>query len=155
MKPFLIITLIVAVILVAAFALLTRTTPGKTTTSSGATSDIQGHIENLMNSKNEYAFLIITVQGTLDFIQFTGNKSGVQLDLPLITERQKELKQSFKETAKALGLAVIENKGADGSDFLDINIHESSKEIAEISAIFMERLFNITSNSKLKFEYDL
>jgi len=140
---------------VAVFALLKRTSPGKTTSSLGTPTDIQGHIENLMNSKNEYAFLIITVQGTPDFIQLTGDKSGAQLDLPLITERQKELKQTFKETANELGLDVIENKGADGSDFLDINIHNSSKEIARISIVFMERLFKMTSNSKLAFEYDL
>jgi hypothetical protein len=155
MKPLLIVTVILAVILVAVFTLLKRTTPGKTTTSLGTPSDIQGHIENLMNSKNEYAFLIITVQGTADFIQLTGDKSGTQLDLPLITERQKELEQSFRETAKELGLDVIVNKGSDGSDFLDINIHDSSKGIAKISIIFMESLFNITSSSKLAFEYDL
>ena len=155
MKPLSIITVILAVILVAAFAWTTRTTPVKTTTSLGTTSDIQTHIDSLMNSKNEYAFLIITLKGTLNFIQFTGDKSGAQLDFPLITDRQKELKKTFKETANELGLNVIENKGADGSDFLDINIHDSSKEIAKISIIFMERLFNITPNSKLEFEYDL
>ena len=108
-----------------------------------------------MKSTNEYAYLIIKIQDSEDFIQFTGDAKGVQLDLPLITERQKELETAFWHVSKDLNLKVVENKGSDGSRFLDIDLNGNAFEITNIVKIFIEKLFNVNSGTKLVFEYDI
>ncbi len=108
-----------------------------------------------MQSTNEYSFLIIKIQGTYDFIQFTGDTKGVQLNFPLITEEQKQHEAAFNNVSKKLNLKVIENKGSDGSRFLDIDINGNANEISNTIKSFIKNLFNVDQSTSLEFEYDL
>ena len=150
------ITLIlIALILIAFFSFNFLSKSNDSATSIGNVENIENIIENLMKSTNEYAYLIIKIQDSEDFIQFTGDAKGVQLDLPLITERQKELETAFWHVGKDLNLKVVENKGSDGSRFLDIDLNGNAFEITNIVKIFIEKLFNVNSSTKLVFEYDI
>ncbi len=150
------ITLIlIALILIAFFSFNFLSKSNDSVTSIGNVQNIENIIENLMKSTNEYAYLIIKIQDSEDFIQFTGDAKGVQLDLPLITERQKELETAFWHVGKDLNLKVVENKGSDGSRFLDIDLNGNAFEITNIVKIFIEKLFNVNSSTKLVFEYDI
>jgi len=142
------------VVLISVLILLFFGSSDETKSELGNISDVGKHLDSLMKSSNEYGLLIIEVQGTENFIQFTGSKNGVQLDHPLITDRQKELESSFKDVANHLALTVIENKGSDGSTFLDVDLKGNSSEIAIIVIKFMERFFKINTNSRLVFKYD-
>lgn len=150
------ITLILIVlILIAFFSFNFLSKSNDSVTSIGNVENIENIIENLMKSTNEYAYLIIKIQDSEDFIQFTGDAKGVQLDLPLITVRQKELETAFWHVGKDLNLKVVENKGSDGSRFLDIDLNGNAFEITNIVKIFIEKLFNVNSSTKLVFEYDI
>ena len=150
------ITIIIfALTLIAFLAFNFLSKSNDSVTSIGNVESIESIIKSLMKSTNEYAFLIIKIHGTEDFIQFTGDAKGVQLDLPLITERQKELETAFWHVGKDLNLKVVENKGSDGSRFLDIDLNGNAFEITNIVKIFIEKLFNVNSSTKLVFEYDI
>jgi hypothetical protein len=123
----------------------------ETNSVSGKLGDINDHLKKLMYSDEDGAFLSISISKTGDFIQFTGDRKGVQLDLPQITERQKELHTKFHTIAKEMGLVVIKNDGADGSQFLDINIHGDLTKVTDIVSKFIKQLYEIEEETDLIF----
>jgi hypothetical protein len=129
--------------------------PNTGTVTIGKSDLIESMLDGLMKSTNEYGFLIISKQGSDDFIQFTGDKTGVQLAFPLVTERQKSQESDFRGSSAKLNLEVVENKGRDGSWFLDINIKGNSSEISDTVKKFLAFLFDVDSNTQLEFTYDL
>jgi hypothetical protein len=144
MKLILIIALIVVgVILYIHF----RST--ETNSVSGKLDDLKDHLRTLMSSDEDGAFLAVTISKTGDFIQFTGDSAGVQLDFPQITERQKELSNKFHAIAMEMGLIVIKNEGSDGSQFLDINIQGNVSKVTEIAAKFISDLYGIEEETGL------
>ena len=121
-------------------------------TDRSQSASLQAHIERLMVSPRPDSFVIVTVKGTGDFIQFTGDQTGVQLDFPIITARQKTKEQRFRETARKQGLAVIESKGSDGSRFLDINIEGSPSEVSRVARAFAAEFLDVTDDSDLEYK---
>ena len=109
-------------------------------------------MEGLMASTRGDSFLIITVKRTGDFVQFTGHPAGVQLDFPVITMPQKILEPEFHDTAKKLGLTVVESKGSDGSRFLDIGIEGSPSEVAQVVSAFLAEFLQVRGDSDLEFK---
>jgi len=74
------------------------------------------------------------------------------LDFPLITPRQNKLETSFWNAAKDLNLDVVENKGSDGSRFLDIDINGSASAVSDIVKLFIARFLSVTRDTALEFE---
>ena len=149
-----IISIIVLILIVTIYSRIIRK-PNSGTVTIGKSEIIETMIENLMKSTNKYRFLIITKHGSDDFIQFTGDNKGVQLDFPLVTERQKNQESAFRDTSAKLNLEVIDNQGSDGSSFLDINLKGNPSEISDTVKKFLGLLFDVDSNTKLEFTYDL
>lgn len=152
MKP-LIIIILIFVVAISFFIFSNQTSTPKTII--GTINDIETKIDSVMRSTNKYAFMIVKIQGTDDFIQFTGDKEGVQLDYPLITDRQKSTEAAYRQVAKELNLVIVENKGSSGDNFLDIDIHGPATQIANTSRILLERMFKINSNTKIEYELSL
>lgn len=121
----------------------------------GNLKNIESYINKLMVSDNDNAFLIIRIAGTEDFIQFSGDDKGVQLDFPLITDRQKELESHFRQSAIKEGLKIIENKGSDGYLFLDIDIKGSPSEITKATGALLKRVFGVAESSMLEFQLEV
>ncbi len=121
----------------------------------GSLKDIETHLRKLMNSDNDYAFLIIEISGTDDFIQISGDKKSVQLDFPLATDRQKNLESKFKQIAKQHNLDVVNSNGTDGTRLLDINMHGSPSEVAKASIRFMKGLFGVSENTEIDFQLNI
>lgn len=121
----------------------------------GSLKNIEENLSKLMSSNNDHAFLIIEVSGTEDFIQFSGDDRGVQLDLPLVTDRQKEMEAQIRQSAKNQNLVIIENKGSDGSRFLDIDIDGSPSEITEISKGLLKNIYGVNESSTLMFQLEI
>jgi hypothetical protein len=121
----------------------------ETNSVSGKLEDLDDHLRKLMSSDEDGAFLAVAISKTGDFIQFTGDGTGVQLDLPQITERQKELSNKFHAIAEELGLVVIKNEGPDGSQFLDINIPGDVSKVTEIAAKLISDLYGIEEETGL------
>jgi hypothetical protein len=152
MKPLIIIILIV-VIAISIFIFSNQSRNTKIIV--GSINDIEPNIDKIMKSNQKDAFLIVKIKGTDDFIQFTGDTKGVQLDFPLVTERQKSMEVAYKQVAKELNLAIVENRGSSGDNFLDINIKGTSVQIADISRIILEKMFKVNSSSKIEYELNL
>lgn len=127
----------------------------ETNSFMGTVDDIQTTIEKLMKSQKDDAFLIITIQGTEDFIQLTGDINGVQLDFPLITSRQNELETYFWKAAEDLDLKVVENKGSDGSRFLDIDINGNASNVSDLVKTFISNFLSVNRGTKLEFEVNI
>jgi hypothetical protein len=146
--------IIFAFVLIALFLfiLLFLKQSDDTTVSVGSIDDIESNIEKLMRSGEEDAFLIATVHGTGDYVQFTADAKSVQLDFPLITDRQKSLEMAFRSVSKGLGLEVMENSGSGGEKFLDVTIEGTAAEIAVVAASLMKKLFRIDQNEKIGCE---
>jgi hypothetical protein len=121
----------------------------------GSLKDIESHISKLMNTDKDYAFLIIEISGTDNFIQFSGDNESVQLDFPLATDRQENLESKFKQVAKQHNLDVVKSNGTDGMRFLDINMHGSPSEVAKASISFMEGLFGVSENTEIDFQLNI
>lgn len=120
----------------------------------GSKKSVELYVDRLMRSRSGFAYLIIGVDHADDFIQMTGDSNGVQLDFPLITTRQQTREALIKRTAQTEGLSVVENFGTDGARFLDLDVHGSSRKIAELCCRMLERLFDVDDDTALSFDFD-
>lgn len=152
MKIFIVIF---AIIILGAFLLVRSKQNQEIPKIQGSLKELEENLSKLMGSNNDHAFLIIEVSGTEDFIQFSGNDKGVQLDFPLVTDRQKELEAQIRQSAKNKNLLIIENKGSDGSRFLDIDIDGSPSEITEISKGLLKNIYGVNESSILMFQLEI
>jgi hypothetical protein len=152
MKIFIVIF---AIIIIGSFLLVRSKQDGEIPKIQGSLKDIENNLNKLMSSNNDHAFLIVEVSGTENFIQFSGGDKGIQLDFPLVTDHQKEIEAKVRQRAKDQNLVIIENKGSDGSRFLDINIDDSSSKIAEIVKSLLKNIYGVSESSKLMFQLDI
>ena len=118
----------------------------------GGIESIEGFLQSLMRSERSDAFLVIAVEGTDDFVQFTGNQSGVQLDLPLIADRQRNLEPAFRKACELISEKIVTSKGSDGETFLDVNIEGTAAEIAE--KVVMAEMYQVSKETTLRFTLD-
>ncbi|MGA3282438.1 MAG: hypothetical protein ABSD50_15830 [Smithella sp.] len=145
--------IVFVVILLIAFLFLYQ--PDNTEGLVGTIKDLENYIGIMMLSTEKYAFVIATVKGTRDFVQFSGNTKNIQLDFPLITDRQKSMEAAFRTTAKEMDLKIIENQGTGGETFLDIDLKGTTAEISAVARTFMERFFGITQDTKIKYRLNI
>ena len=152
MKIFIVI---IAIIILGVFLLMRSKQNQEIPKIQGSLKDIEENLSKLMVSNNDHAFLIVEVFGTEDFIQFSRDHKGVQLDFPLVTDRQKKMEEKIRQSAKNQNIAIIENKGSDGSRFLDIDIDGSPSEIAEISKGLLKNIYGVNESTTLMFQLEI
>ena len=144
------IWIIIGVILISIVIILSTTSfPAKEQKAVIKFDQLSHYFSSLQQSNNKYAFLIIATPSPEDFVQFTADEKGFQLDFPAISERQKELEKDFNNVATSIDLKVIQNKGSDNSTFFDIEINEESKKVAVVTKKIMMNLFKISEDSDL------
>ncbi len=119
----------------------------------GRVFDIAPYVDRLMRSKDAYAFLIITIAHSDDFMQLTGAERGVQIDFPLVTPRQRGFEDKVREVASRKGLEVVENLGSDGTRFLDMNVNGESREVAAVCSKVLREVFSVAGVADLLFEH--
>lgn len=108
--------------------------------------------EGLTGSSAPDAFLVVTITATQDFLQFTAGPESVQLDFPLITDRQREARPRLERVCAELGLIPTIQPGSDGSEFLTYDIEGTPVEIATIVRILFERVYDVVSGDELTYE---
>jgi hypothetical protein len=118
------------------------------------TDELRDYVGRLMRADDDTAFLVVTVAGSEDFLQLSGDSEGVQIDFPLITGRQRGLESSIRATAEREGLAVLENLGSDGSRFLDVNMKADAGEVARVCRAFLREVFGAGEGTRLEFKGD-
>src|ERR1044072_2401128 len=82
------------------------------------TDELRDYIGRLLLAPEGEAFLVVTVAGSEDFLQMTAGEESVQIDFPLVTERQCGFESKIRATAEGEGLTIEENLGSDGAGFL-------------------------------------
>ena len=87
-------------------------------------------------------------------MQLTGDESGVQVDFPLITARQRGLETKIRDVASRANLEVIDNSGSDGSRFLDLNVNGAPAHVAAICSKLLRGVFGISGDVELVFEHE-
>jgi hypothetical protein len=122
---------------------------------TGWLREIEDYIHKLMSGDNDTAFLVIEISGTEDFIQFLNDEKGVQLDFPLVTDRQKQLEERLRQEALEQNLELLENNGTDGMQFLTIFLKGSWSEIAQSIESLLINIFGVNANTMLGFEMDI
>ena len=149
------LVIILAVVIIALFIFGRSKKDVEIQKSQGKLEDIENHINKLMGTNNDRAFLIVEVSNSDDFIQFSGDDKRVQLDFPLVTDRQKDLEKKFRQVAKKRDLEVFDNKGSDGTRFLDIDINGSPSEVAKVIVGVMKEVFGVEKNTGIEFQLNI
>lgn len=99
--------------------------------------------------------MIAKVHGTNDFIRFNSDTKSVELDFPLVSDRQQSMEEAFRSIAKEMNLKVVENRRTAGQTFLDIYIKGTSAEISVVGQTFIEKFFKVNQDTKIEYELDV
>jgi hypothetical protein len=106
-----------------------------------------------MRSEDANAFLIIEIAHSEDFLQLSGDASGVQIDFPLVTARQRGYEKKIREVASREGLEVVETYGSDGSRFLDMDVNGESSEVTAVCSKLLREVFSVSGDGELLFQH--
>ena len=116
--------------------------------------ELRDYVGRLMGAPEEGAFLIVTVAGTDDFVQMIAGADDVQIDFPLITERQRGSEPQIRATAEREGLTIEENEGDDGARFLDMYLEKDAGRLERVCRSFLREVFWAGEDARLEFESD-
>jgi hypothetical protein len=120
-------------------------------TTIGSRDDIDGYIDRLASSP-DYGILIITVEGTGEFVQFSASDGAVQVDFPLVTSSQRARESAIRKFFEARGVSVVENRGSDGSTFLDAEFRSNPRLVAALTRAVLAEVFGAGEGARLRFE---
>ncbi len=109
-------------------------------------------IQQLMNANASEAFAIVNIHGTDHFVQFSGDSQVVQMDFPMATDQQQQLRSRIEDVCHALGLSLVVNTGTDGTEFLDYDIMGEPELVTEIIQRTVIQVFQLEESSRLTFE---
>ena len=143
---------VLTVLAILAYLFLPR---GSTSSvKNGVRGSLSAAISGLLHSARPDAFLVVQIRGTDDFLQFTAVPGSVQMDFPLVTERQRKLRTTVEEVCATLGLSRIVNKGTDGSEFLDYDLSGSPESITGIIRQVLDGVFDASADEHLVFHIE-
>jgi len=140
--------LVIVLILLAYFVW-----PRSNYSETGQVSELSKYFDLLQNSTPSYNTLIISAETTKDFLQFSRYENNIELDFPLVTEKQKALEMKFREACERLSLTVRETSGTDGARFLDVDLPSDISERVKITEKILTDVFGINENGELKFTF--
>ncbi len=120
---------------------------------SGRIFDLAPYVDRLMRSKDPHAYLIINIVHSEDFMQLSGDASGVELDFPQITPRQQSFEEKIRSVARLEGLEVVETHGSDGCRFLDLNVNGESRVVAAICSKVLREVYSVSGDAELLFQH--
>jgi hypothetical protein len=116
-------------------------------------NELAGYLEQLQMATANDAYLIVSLKNSENFIQFTSDRAGFQMDFPLVSASHKNLKNKFLSIASEFGLNVDRTKSLSGSDeFLDINLNGLHTTVCTIIISFTKKLFDLGDNEIIKIE---
>jgi hypothetical protein len=116
--------------------------------------ELRDYVERLMRAPEEGAFLIVSIAGSEDFVQMIAGGEDVQIDLPLVTDRQRGFESKIRAAASGEGLAVEENEGDDGARFLDMYVEKDAGRVTRVCRSFLRDVFGAEEDARLEFESD-
>jgi len=120
---------------------------------SGLLADLPKQFDLLQNSTSSFETLVISVNSTSEFVQFSKYGKNIELDFPLVTDNQKILEPKFREVCKVHALEIRDSEGSDGSRFLDVDLPQGTEKRATIVKNILTDVFDVTERAKLKFTF--
>ena len=120
---------------------------------TGRIFDLPIYVDRLMRSNGPYAYIIINIVHSEDFVQLSGSASGVEVDFPQITPRQRSFEEKIRGVAGREGLEVVETHGSDGSRFLDLNVNGESRVVAAICSKVLREVYSVSGDVELLFQH--
>lgn len=124
------------------------------TSARGTFADVQQHLERLLSASDPNAFLVIELQDTPHFLQFTASAEAIELDYPLATEEQRRREEAVGAFCRNAGLQIRRTEGSDGTRFLDCDLPRDPAAAAGIIRRALEDLFGASSMTQLRFSGD-
>ncbi|MCI5141624.1 MAG: hypothetical protein D3909_07825 [Candidatus Electrothrix sp. ATG1] len=146
------IIIAVAIVLVVRFKLLSSSSD-TLDSEIGTKSDIPRYIASLLKHGTEDDFLIIEIENSEDFFQFKNYQNELEIDFPLVTDRQKTLESKVRQAFRDLNLEIIENKGSGDIIFLDSYIKQADSGASTIVQEIFKSVFGLNENTKLVFRW--
>lgn len=102
------------------------------------------------NDMSERRFAVLQIQPDGDFVQLLGMPTGVALDYPLVTDRQKLLAKQIYEALTKFGFTPTRVDLGDGQYSLQVPIISSKEAAMDAIAVVMKEGFSIPDESNLK-----
>jgi hypothetical protein len=124
------------------------------TRARGTLGDVERHLERLLKASDPHAFLVIEVQGTPHFLQFTASAAAIEMDYPLATQEQQAREAAVGTFCREAGLQFRKTEGSDGTRFLDCDLPHDAASAATLVRRALEDLFGASSTSQLLFSGD-
>ena len=118
------------------------------TTIVGTSKDILQYLSELQFAQDDDAFLVVTLRGTPDFIQFKYSNGQFEIDFPLVSERQQSFEERIKSACSDIGLKI---QVSDDSQFLDIYENSTAEKIAESVIRIFQEVYGATSSDQYEF----
>jgi len=124
------------------------------TSTTGTIADIGRNIERLVRSTDSHAFLVIELDGTPHFLQFTAGPKAIEMDFPQVTDAQRRRAGAFRALCASAGLPLRESDGSDGSRFLDCDLPRDAARASAVVERALIELFDASSTTPLRFSGD-
>jgi hypothetical protein len=121
-----------------------------TVIEDAAVSDLPDAFQTLLDSELADAFVVVTIEGTEDFLQFYPHRGSVVLDFPVVTARQRGLEARFLGATEQLGLATTALEGENDARFHVVRIGESPERAAAICTELLLQLFDAKATTPLE-----
>jgi hypothetical protein len=115
----------------------------------GRFSDLPSYLGGLMAANNPHAFLVVDFPGNTHLVQFCGDKSGVQLDMPLFTPEQISVRSSLEAVCRNEGFSPKICKGSDGNEFLDCDIDGECDVVVSAAENILASVFGVKRDDKV------
>jgi hypothetical protein len=117
----------------------------------GTAADLPRHLTRLTRAPSG-AYLIVQAAGEDDaFLQFSAGRDAIQMDHPLITEKQLSREDAFRAACESIRRVAYETRGSDGSRFLDCDLPTDPSVAAADARRVLESVFEIQPNTQLRF----
>ncbi|MCG8334010.1 MAG: hypothetical protein MJE63_05805, partial [Proteobacteria bacterium] len=116
-------------------------------------NDIPRYIASLLKNGTEDDFLIIEIGNPEDFFQFKNYQNELEIDFPLVTDKQKSLESRVRQALKDQNLVVVENKGSGDTIFLDSYIKQTNSDTSKVVQEVFKSVFGLNENTKLVFRW--
>ena len=142
-------TLIGILIAVAVILYLLDRLRGRLPKASGRLGDSPRYFKGLLKKAPlDGAFLVMTVKGTEQFLQFRNTANGFEVYFPLVTERQQSDTEKFRSACAELGLDVKDNDAS-----LNTYVKVPPEEMARIVTRLFQMMYATTERTPLEFEW--
>jgi len=120
---------------------------------TGTVVDLPVQIQRLLAAPPEGGAILIVAlaDSSEDFIQFAVAESVIELDHPLVTDRQQARETAVRKALEQAGCEPKVNLGTGGARFLDCYLPRSAGVVARVGGSVLRDVFLVEDSTPLVF----